>query len=374
LSVALLIGAGLLLRSFWGLQKIDAGFNTTPLMTMRVALPSAAYPNARVRDEFYERLLNGIRSLPGVLSAATSSSIPLTAGNTFTEVQLPGDRGRTYPSADWRVVSPSYFATMGIPLRGRDFALQDRESSAHTTIISETMAREFWPNQDPIGRTVILGSFGNRERTIIGVAGDVRHFGLDSEPRPTVYYSTVELGGQGSSVVWRSAVDPGSHVAAIRDIAGRLDPTVPLYDIRSLPDLLSVSLSPRKFNMYLLGIFAGVALLLAAIGLFGVMAYLVSQRTREIGVRLALGADRRAIFGLILGRGVALASIGAALGVAGALWLAQTMRSLLFAVSTADPATFVAVPTLLVLVALVACYVPARRAMRVDPATALRAE
>jgi putative ABC transport system permease protein len=374
LSVALLIGAGLLLRSFWSLQNVDAGFSVTPLMTMRVALPSAAYPNARIRDVYYERLLAAIRTLPGVVSAATSSSIPLAGGNTVTEVQLPGDKGRLYPSADWRVVSPAYFATMGIPLRGRDFSPEDRERSAYLTIISETMAREYWPNQDPIGRTVILSSMGNRERTIIGVAGDVRHFGLDTEPRPMVYYSTVEVGGQGSTVVWRSAVDPSSHVAAIRDIVRRLDPTVPIYDVQSLPDLLSVSLAPRKFNMYLLAIFAAVAVLLAAIGLFGLMAYLVSQRTREIGVRLVLGADRGAIFRLILGRGLALASIGVAIGVVGAFSLTRAMQRLLFGVSAADPATFVAVPALLVVVALVACYVPARRAMQVDPATALRAE
>lgn len=376
LSVALLIGAGLLLRSFWTLQQVDAGFSVTPLMTMRVALPSVAYPNARIRGVFYERLLTEIRALPGVLSAATSSSVPLAGGNTVTEVELPGEKGSRdrQPSADWRVISPGYFETMGIALRGRDFSERDRESGGYTTIISETMAREYWPNQDPIGQTVILSSLGNRERTIIGVAGDVRHFGLDTEPRPMVYYSTVEVGGLASSVVWRSAVDPASHVAAVREVVARLDPTVPLYDIQSLTDLLSVSLAPRRFNMYLLAVFAGVAVLLAAIGLFGVTAYLVSQRTREIGVRLALGADRRAIFRLILGRGLALAVSGAVIGITGAYWLARTMQTLLFSVSATDPGTFVAVPALMVLVALVACYLPARRAMRVDPVAALRAE
>ncbi len=376
LSVALLIGAGLLLRSFWRLQLVDPGFNVTPLMMARVALPDATYPRNAAMRAFYERLLSDIQTLPGVLAAAMSSGLPLAGGNTATELRVPGAESRTgaQPSADWRLVSPGYFATMGIPLRGRDFSLDDREGSATTTIISEAMAREHWPNQDPIGETVILSSFGNRARTIIGVAGDVRSLGLDTEPRAMVYYSTVAGVWSPMNIVWRSAMDPTSHVAQVREIVHRIDPTVPLYDVRLLNDLVSDSFATRRFNMYLVGVFASVALVLAATGLFGVMAYLVSQRTREIGVRLALGADRADIFRLILGRGVVLAVAGAIIGVGAAFWLTRVMRSLLFSVSATDPGTFVAVPALLVVVALAACYVPARRAMRVDPVTALRAE
>jgi putative ABC transport system permease protein len=196
-----------------------------------------------------------------------------------------------------------------------------------------------------------------------------------TEPQSMVYYSAVEVGPLAPmSIIWRSSGDPASQVASVRDVIRRIDPTVPLVSIQSLDDLLANSFAPRKFNTYVLGVFAGVALLLAAIGLFGVTAYLVSQRTREIGLRLALGAERRDIFRLILGRGIALAATGAMIGVCGAFWLTRVMQSLLFSVSTTDPGTFVAVPTILVLVALIACYIPARRATKVDPMVALRCE
>jgi putative ABC transport system permease protein len=262
---------------------------------------------------------------------------------------------------------------MGIPLRGEDFN-DDRERAGMTTIISEAMARQLWPNEDPIGKSVILRSFGNRARTVIGVAGDVRSFGLDAEPRPMVYYSAAAGVWNPMNLIWRSAIDPASHAASVRDIARRIDPAVPLYDTRLVSELLSDSVGPRRFNMYLLGVFAAVALLLAAVGLFGIMAYIVSQRTREIGVRLALGAHRGDMFRLIVGRGVALAAVGAIVGVVNAFWLSRVMRSLLFSVSATDPVTFVAVPLLAIAVTLCACYVPARRAMTVDPVTALRTE
>jgi putative ABC transport system permease protein len=374
LSVTLLIGAGLLLRSFWHLQQVDPGFELSPLMTARITLPVATYANRDVRKVFYDRLLSETQALPGVVAAATASGMPLAGGNTSTELRVPGAaaHGAT-PSASWLLVSPGFFATMGIPLRGRDFS-DDPEEALRTTIISEAMAREFWPNEDSIGRTFIPSSLGNRERTIIGVAGDVRNFGLDTGPPRMVYYSTTQFSLNSTYLVWRSTGDPASHVASVRDIIRRIDPSVALYQTRSFTELLSQSFGPRRFNMYLLSVFAGVALLLAAIGLFGVMAYLVSQRTREIGVRLALGADRRDIFRLILGRGVVLAASGALIGVGAAFWLTRVMQSLLFSVSATDPGTFVAVPILLVIVALIACYVPARRAVRVDPVTALRAE
>jgi putative ABC transport system permease protein len=375
LSVTLLIGAGLLFRSFWRLQQVEPGFDVATVMTARIRLPSASY-GVRAREAFIDRLLSEIRALPGVVSAATSSAVPLTAGNTSTEVRVPGVeiRDGARPSAGWRLVSPGYFATMDIPLRGRDFSPRDVAESRSTVIISEAMARAYWPDRDPIGLKITPSSFGSRERTIIGVAGDGRSLGLDAEPPRTLYFSTAQLTLSGTQLVWRSSGDPASHVAAVRDIIRRIDPGAPLYEVRSMNDLRDDSFNPRRFNMYLLGVFAGTAVLLAAIGLFGVMAYLVSQRTAEIGVRMALGADRLAIVRLILGRGLVLSAAGAGIGIGLALGLTRAMQSLLYSVTARDPATFVAVPVLLVAVALAACYLPARRAMNVDPVTALRAE
>ena len=376
-SVALLIGAGLLLRSVWQLQRVDPGFNVEPLMAMRVAVPDAMYSTGESRGALYERLLPEIQALPGVMSVATTSALPLSGMNTVTDVGVPGAdvRPGELPSADWRFVSPGYFSTMGIPIRGKDFSFHDDESKWPTTIISEAAARVYFPGQDAVGRQIRLGSIGNRIRTVIAVAGDVRAFGLDREPRPMVYYSIRNSRSWNTNtVVWRSAGDPATHAAAIRDIVRRIDPAVALFDLRTLDDMLANTLAARRFNMYLLVVFASVSLFLAAIGLFGVMAYLVSQRTREIGIRVALGATANDVLRLIFGRGVGLAVAGAAIGVASAFWLTRMMQSLVFAVSTTDPITFAAVPALLILVALLACFVPARRAVQVDPVRALRAD
>jgi putative ABC transport system permease protein len=374
MSVALLIGAGLLFRSFWRLQQVDPGFKAETLMTARIAFPGTGY-GLRTRQQFIDRLVSDIRSVPGIVSAATASSLPLTGGNTSTEVEVPGIEVRdgARPSASWRLVSTNYFATMGIPLRGIDFTPHDVEQARSTVIISEALARAYWPNQDPIGRKIRVSSLGNRERTIIGVAGDVRSLGIDVDPPRTVYISSAQI-NFATQLVWRSTGDPAAHVAAVREIIRRADPGVPLYNARSLNELLDAAFSPRRFNLYLLGVFASAAILLTAIGLFGVMAYLVSLRTREIGVRLALGADRSAIFRLVLGRGVALSATGAAIGVAVAFWLTRVMQSQLYSVSPRDPATFVAVPAFLVAIAVAACYLPARRAMNVDPAITLRGD
>jgi putative ABC transport system permease protein len=378
LSVALLIGAGLLLRSFVRLQEISPGFEASSLMTGCVMLPPQLRSDTGAnRLAFWQRLIDHERALPGVTSVSTASSVPLTNGNMTTEVEIPGDlmpRG-VQPSADWRIVTPGYFATMGIPLRGHDFSDTDPADAGPYMIVSEALARRHWPNDDAIGKRIITRSLGDQAHTIIGVAGDVRSFGLDAEAGPMIYYSgLVEPVWSSMYLVWRSAVDPGSHVAAVRAAINRLHPQVAMYEIRLMTDLLSDSFGPRRFNLYLLAFFAAVALALSSIGQFGVMAYLVSQRTREIGVRLALGAKRPEVFRLIVGRGVMLAIAGAALGVTGAAWLTQLMAGLLYSVSATDPVTFVVVPLAVVLVAVLACYVPARRAMQVDPVIALRSE
>jgi putative ABC transport system permease protein len=381
LSVSLLIGAGLLVRSFRQLQQVDPGFQLDHLATMRVNLPRPKYDTGDKSRAFYERLLPAIAALPGVQSVGTSSGVPLSGGNTGTELTIPG---KTFAAgvpntADWRLVSPHYFKSMNIPLRGRDFDNRDigtpDKPAQLVTIISESMARRYWPGEDPIGRTVIIHSFAPAPHTIIGVAGDVRSFGLDTDVGPMVYGSAaVYSGWNPMSLVVRSADDPLSHLDGIRAAMRDIDPTVPIFDVRTLDDLLVESFGSRRFNMYLLGCFATAAAGLSCVGLFGVLAYLVSQRTRDIGIRLALGAARRDVITLIVGRGMALALSGAAIGLATAFGAARLMKSLLFSVSPWDPLTFVTVPLLLIVVALIACYLPARRATRVDPLVALRSE
>ena len=371
LSVALLIGAGLLIRSFSRLQQVDPGFTTATLMTGRVNLPATAYPNGASRRAFYERFLEDLRGRPGIDAAAISSGPPLSGDFTGGDVKLPSQSNEEAASTAWRIVGPGYFAALDIPLRGREFSLQDVDGPP-VAIISATLAAKYFPNDDPVGRTIVMRSFSEDPLTIVGVAGDVRTFGLDQDAGFVVYGSSTQIAGWNPmSLVWRSRT---MSVDSVKASLRAIDPNVPLSTVSSMEDLLDRSLGARRFNLYLLGAFAAVALALAAIGLFGVMAYLVSQRTREIGVRLALGATRGEVFRLVLGRGLLLAGAGATVGVGAAWWLTSVMESLLFSVSRTDPITFLAVPVALLAVAALACYVPARRAMRVDPAIALRAD
>jgi putative ABC transport system permease protein len=378
LSVALLIGAGLLLRSFLTLQRVDPGFEVNAVMTGRVMLADReAFDTSAKRADFWRRMNTAIAALPGITAVSTGSSVPLGGGSASTEITVPGAEVTpgVQPSAEWRVAMPGYFKAMGIPLRGREFTEADGIGAPAMLIVSEALARTYWPGEDAVGKTITPRSLGNRPHTIVGVAGDLRSFGLDRDVRPTIYYSGLAAPVFNPMyLVWRSAVDPASLVPAIREAIRGVHPKAALYDVAAASDLLDNSFGPRRLNLYLLGLFATVALVLAAIGLFGVMAYLVSQRTREIGVRLALGAQRREVLQLIVGHGVSLALAGAVLGVVVALWLTRLMSSLLFSVSATDPVTFISVPLVLVVVALIACYVPARRAMRVDPMTALRSE
>jgi putative ABC transport system permease protein len=383
LSVALLIGAGLLMRSFARLQQVEPGFAVTGLMTARVNLTATAYPNAASRRAFYERFLEDLRGRAGIEAAAISSGPPLSGDFTAGDVRLPTQTDEEAGSAAWRLVGPGYFAALGIPIRGREFTLQDTIDGPPVAIISAALARQYFPNDDPIGRTLLMRSFTDDPHTIVGVAGDVRTFGLDADAGFVFYGSATQYAGWNPmSLVWRPASaersrEAGSPVHSVDTVRASLrsiDPNVPLSAIESMDALIDRSMGPRRFNMYLLTAFAAVSLALAAIGLFGVMAYLVSQRTREIGVRLALGATRGEVFRLILGRGLALAVIGAAGGVGAALWLTRVMETLLFSVSRTDPMTFLAVPAALLVVAGLACYLPARRAMKVDPVVALRGE
>ena len=372
LSVALLIGAGLLIRSFARLQQVTPGFTTSGLMTARVGLPNTSYPGGPSKRAFFERLLNDLRGRPGIEAAAIVSGPPLSGDFTGGDVKLPTQSNEEAGSAAWRLAGPGYFAAMGIPLRGREFTSQDVTDAPLVAIISATLAEKYFPNQDPIGRGLVMRSFSEQPHTVIGVAGDVKTFGLEAEAGFVFYGAATQYPTWNPMMlVWRSKAPSTDTVrASLRSI----DANVPLSAVESMDSLFEQSMGPRRFNLYLLTAFAGVALALAAIGLFGVMAYLVSQRTREIGVRLALGATSGEVFRQILGRGLTLAVIGAAIGVGAAMALSQVMETLLFSVSRRDPVTFIAVPVALVIVAGLACYLPARRAMAVDPVVALRVD
>jgi putative ABC transport system permease protein len=378
LSVALLVGAGMLLRSFWQVQKVDPGFDTARLLSMQINLPLERFETGVKAWSFYERLLGDLSALPGVQSVAMTSAVPMSPGNTATDVQVPGRplaRDGTDGSADWRIVSPRYFQTMGVRLRGREFTAADDGDGPPVTIVSESFAERYWPGEDAIGKTVVLSSASDTPRVIVGVARDVRSFGLDAVATPMVYFPTPAAARWNPmSIVMRTAGEPGAITPSARSVLRAIDSTIPLYNVSTADQLLAASMGPRRFMMFLILCFASVAVVLASVGLFGVMAYLVTQRAREIGIRLALGAQPTDVFRVILGRGLMLATAGAICGVVGALWFAPLLEAFLFEVKTRDPITFVGAPLMLVAIALLACYLPARRAMRVDPVIALRQE
>jgi putative ABC transport system permease protein len=283
------------------------------------------------------------------------------------------DRSGVLPSADWRVVTPGYFRTLGIALRGRDFDDRDTEDNP-SAIVSEEMARRYWPGTDPVGRHFFWLSASGPRITVVGVAGDVRNLALDTDPAPVIYLPLTGFLWNPMFLTIRTAADPATQTAAVRDAIRAVDPRLPISAIRTGDAILAASIGPRRFNMLLLASFAAVALILASVGLFGVMSYLVSQRTHDIGVRLALGALPRDVFRLVVGRGMLLAATGAATGLVAAFWVSPLLKALLFHVRPTDPATFAVVVFVLLIVALVACYLPARRATRVDPVIALRYE
>jgi putative ABC transport system permease protein len=379
LSLVLLVGVGLLLRSLMALIDTPPGFDPRNLLTASINLPESRYPTAKEFAAFHQRLLQRLRGLPGIDAASIASGLPMDGNATMMEVhpdEAPAAPDGPAPSAQWRLVSPGYFRTMGIPLRaGRD--LEERDLAPDTfdlrgAVISETMARRLWPGQDPIGRRFHPWNATNPPVTVVGVAGDVRLFTLDETPGPAVYFFFVRWNP--IQIAVRTQGEPGAFAGLLRDEVRAIDPGVPVAQIRPMQELLGSTTSPRRFTMTLLAIFAGAALLLSGVGLFGLLAFLVAQRTRDIGVRLALGARRSDILRLVVGRAMHLTAIGVAAGLAGALALAGVIRSMLYGVGARDPLTLVATALLLVLVALLACWIPARRAARVDPIVALRCE
>jgi len=376
LATILLIGAALLVRSLLQLERVPLGFDPAGVTAFQLSLPTTKYTMVK-RVAFYRELRPALAAIPGVESVALSSGIPFGVGNfTTSPFAAPGSAalpaGASVP-VDWRTVSPGYFATVKIPLlRGRDFSDSDTATSPNVMIVSRAAARTFWGDVDPIGR-VVRRVADNADFTVIGVVGDVRSTTLARES-PALYYSSGTRTWPLMDVVFRPAGDPGTVMTAIRRKIHDLDPDLPISNVRPMAEWISAGAAQPRLNATLLGIFAAVALLVAAIGTYGVLAYSVSQRTKELGLRMALGADRQGVLRLIVREGLTVALAGIAAGAAAALLLSRTLAALVYGVSIRDPSTYVAVTVVLTVVALFACVVPAIRASRVDPMAALRLE
>ena len=377
LSLVLLIGAGLLIKSFGRLQDVSPGFQAQGLLTMQVSLPAFKYREANQIRAFYEATLEGIKAIPGVQAAGAVSDLPLSGSvhsgsfNIEGRPAAPGDELH----ADIRSATPEYFQTMQIPLlKGRFFTEQDTREGRPVAIIDETLAQHYFPNEDPLGKRVEFQQGKPIWREIVGVVGRVKHKALDVEFKDKLYSPHAQVSYSTMFLVVRTVNDPMSLVSAVRGSIKAVDKDQPVHKVTAMEQLLADSLGQRRLSVMLFGLFAAVAMVLAAVGLYGVISYSVTQRTNEIGIRMALGAERRDIFKMVIGQGLTLTLAGVGLGLGGAFALTRVMSSLLFGVTPTDPLTFAVVPLLLAAAALVACVVPARRATRVDPMVALRCE
>ena len=381
-ALMLLVCAGLLMRSFLRLLDVNPGFNPQNLLSMQLTLPRSKYTEISQMSAFYNQALEQIKALPGVQSAAFGTNLPMSGSNSSASFSVEGlqvAQGESSPHGDPHLVSSDYFKTMQIPLlKGRYFTEQDTKDSLPVTIIDDVLADRYWPDQDPIGKRIagFFDSNGNQLnwRTIVGVVGHVKRYGLDGKIKEQYYFPQTQRAQTSMSLLVRSTSDLSSLVPSIRDAIHLVDKDQPIYRVMTMEEMVSNSVAQKRFSMLLLAIFAAVALLLAAVGIYGVMSYSVTQRTHEIGIRMALGASRRDVFKLIVRRGMTLTVIGVAIGLTVAFLVARVMSSLLFGIGSHDPVTFVAIPLILTGVALVACFIPARRATRVDPMVALRYE
>ena len=393
ITLVLVIGAGLLGRSLMKVLEVNPGFRVEKIVAMDVSLPWVEDPKAKANQAiFYSSLIDRLKQIPGVRKVGAASNLPLVDGGLpdgmfllMSQNEIPKTTDGFAPLlqqkerlgiADFCVASDGYFQVLGIPLiRGRIFDEHDGANSPHVAVISESLARDRWPNQDPIGHTIEFGNMDGDLRllTIVGIVGDTHEYGLDAPPRPTVYVNLFQRPRAAITLTMLSDADTGSVASAARRILQDLNPEIPAK-FQTFSQIYSASMGSRRFNVILVGFFGITALLLATAGVFGVMAYSVSRRTREIGVRIALGAVSGDVLGMILGQGLRTIIIGVVVGIAGALALTRTVASLLFGVTATDPLTFGAVTLLLVGAGLLACYIPARRATRVDPLVALRYE
>ena len=381
ISLVLLIGAGLLINSFLRLRNVDPGFRAENLLTMKIVLPEPKYEKWKMRSTFYSDLIQRVQSLPGVKSAAVTTNLPLYSQGNSIGVRIEG-KPEPPPGQELivttRIISNGYLDTMSIPLlKGRQLTDQDTDNSQNVAVVSETMARRFWPGEEVVGKRVSIGKVRSQEDWIqvIGVAKDVRQFELNDDPKPQMYLTYRQFGFfDAQDLVVKTDVDPASMASAVRNAVWEIDKDQPISNIRTMETILAESIARQRFSMLLLAIFAGVALVLAAVGIYGVMSYSVAQRTHEIGIRMALGAQTMTVLKLAIGYGLKLVLAGIAIGLIAAFALTRVMSTLLFGVTATDPTTFALISLLLIAVAAIASYIPARRATRVNPIIALRYE
>ncbi|MDQ6622434.1 MAG: ABC transporter permease, partial [Verrucomicrobiota bacterium] len=378
LALVLLVGASLLLKSFVRLQNVDPGFEPRGVLTMELSLPVAKYARGKPVVDFYRELVRRVQALPGVEAAALTSILPLSGTNSDSSFTIEGRDSkvdRVSPDEEIRSVTPDYFKALKIPLlQGRDFDARDDIDAPKTVIVNQSFAKKWFPNQDVIGKRITFSDTRKPDPewiTIVGLVGDIRHRALDLDPKPEYYLPHPQNPSRAMVLAVRSAQDPRALTASVRKELRQLDPELPAANVRTLEQVTSDSIAPRRLSVALLTVFAAVALVLASVGIYGVMSFLVVQRTHEIGVRMALGAQRRDVLMLVLGRAARLVSLGTAIGLLLALFSSRALGALLYNVRAFDLTTFVVIPLVLALVALLASFIPARRATKADPMIAL---
>ena len=382
LSLVLLIAAALMIKSVGNLLNIDPGFGRDNILTTQLSLPQSRYSETGIIP-FYQQLISRIEAMPGVKAAGAVNRLPIGSGGMdrvfLVEGHNPTDPNDT-SNEQWRAVTPNYFTALSIALRkGRHFTDQDRDGAPEVTIVNESFASRYWPDQDPLGKRIKMTGDNRPWITVVGVIGDIKHFALDQNAKPEMYFPYLQKPWPGlipsvrtMTVVVHTATDPLAMANSLRREVWSVDPNLPIYNIKTMDTVLAESIKEQRFNMLLLSVIAGIALILASVGIYGVMAYSVSQRTHEIGIRMALGAQSGDILKMVVRQGAVLAVIGVAIGLIAALALTRFMSSMLFGVSTTDMVIFIALSAALALVALVASVVPARKAAKVDPMIALR--
>jgi len=378
LSLILLVGAGLMVRSYVELLRADLGIKPDNVLAMTVSLPQDSYENESKRLAFYQQLLSRVEAVPGVMTSGAIDIVPFSSSNNSNNFQIVGQppfRKGAEPYVEVRVATPRYFETIGTALkRGRLFTAQDDEKAGRVILVNETFAKKYLPGQEPIGQRLRLGSDDKDTQEIIGVVADVKNDDFDELVDPTSYLPHSQNARRTMNLVIRGTQDPTRLVSAVRSEVRALDSTLPVSNVKTVTQMMNERISPKRLMTYILAVFALCALLLASVGIYGVMSYAVAQRTQEIGIRMALGARAADVMRLVLRNGMTLALTGVVIGLAGAFAVTRLLASMLFQVTATDGATFAGVAASLITVALVACYIPARRATKVDPLVALRDE